>query len=132
MPIAHGRFEVKRMPQGALDLGDGAQALHLRFDKSFDGPLSATSVVHMLAIGTPVEGSAGYVAVERLDARLEGRGGRFAMMHFGVMDRGSPSLRLEVVPDSADGELEGLRGSMRIDITDGAHYYTFDYTLPPG
>ena len=53
------------------------------------------------------------------------------MMHFGVMDRGTPSLKLEVVPDSADGGLTGLRGSMRIDITDGAHFYTFDDELPP-
>jgi len=132
MPTIHGHFDVKRSPQAPLELGDGTQAMHLRIDKRFEGPLSATSVVHMMAVGTAVEGSAGYVAVERLDARLEGRDGRFSMMHFGVMDRGTPSLRLEVVPDSADGALEGLRGSMRIDVTDGVHAYTFDYELPGG
>ena len=130
MPTAQGRFEVRRTPQGPLELGD-TQAMHMRFDKTFEGPLVATSVVHMLAIGTAVEGSAGYVALERLEATLDGRAGRFSMMHFGVMDRGTPSLKLEVVPDSADGGLTGLRGSMRIDITDGAHFYTFDYELPP-
>ncbi len=52
------------------------------------------------------------------------------MMHFGIMDRGQPSLRLEVVPDSAEGALAGLRGSMVIDASDGRHAYTFDYTLP--
>lgn len=130
MPTAQGRFEVRRTPQGPLELGD-TQAMHMRFDKTFEGPLVATSVVHMLAVGTAVEGSAGYVALERLEATLDGRAGRFSMMHFGVMDRGTPSLKLEVVPDSADGGLSGLRGSMRIDITDGAHFYTFDYELPP-
>ena len=130
MPTAQGRFEVRRTPQGPLELGD-TQAMHMRFDKTFEGPLVATSVVHMLAVGTAVEGSAGYVALERLEATLDGRAGRFSMMHFGVMDRGTPSLKLEVVPDSADGGLAGLRGSMRIDITDGAHFYTFDYELPP-
>ncbi len=130
MPTAQGRFEVRRTPQGPLELGD-TQAMHMRFDKTFEGPLVATSVVHMLAVGTAVEGSAGYVALERLEATLDGRAGRFSMMHFGVMDRGTPSLKLEVVPDSADGGLTGLRGSMRIDITDGAHFYTFDYELPP-
>ena len=130
MPTAQGRFEVRRTPQGPLELGD-TQAMHMRFDKTFEGPLAATSVVHMIAVGTAVEGSAGYVAVERLDATLDGRAGRFSMMHFGVMDRGTPSLKLEVVPDSADGELAGLRGSMRIDINDGEHFYTFDYALPP-
>ena len=130
MPTAQGRFEVRRTPQGPLELGD-TQAMHMRFDKTFEGPLVATSVVHMLAVGTAVEGSAGYVALERLEATLDGRAGRFSMMHFGVMDRGTPSLKLEVVPDSADGGLAGLRGSMRIDITDGAHFYRFDYELPP-
>ena len=130
MPTAKGRFEVRRTPQGPLELSD-TQAMHMRFDKTFEGPLVATSVVHMLAVGTAVEGSAGYVALERLEATLDGRAGRFSMMHFGVMDRGTPSLKLEVVPDSADGGLAGLRGSMRIDITDGAHFYRFDYELPP-
>lgn len=130
MPTVHGRFQVKRTPQAPLDLGNGVQAMHLRFDKTFDGPLTATSVVHMIAVGTAVEGSAGYVAAERLDATLEGRKGCFSMMHFGVMDRGSPSLKLEVVPDSGDGELTGLGGSLAIDIREGEHFYTFDYSLP--
>lgn len=73
MPTAHGRFDVRRTPQGALDLGDGAQAMHLRFDKTFHGPLAAASVVHMLAVGTAVDGSAGYVAVERVAGTLDGR-----------------------------------------------------------
>ncbi|HEY4582673.1 MAG TPA: DUF3224 domain-containing protein [Lysobacter sp.] len=70
------------------------------------------------------------IVVERLDARLDGRAGRFPMMHSGVMDQGAPSLKPEVVPDSADGELAGLRGSMRIDIADGEHFHAFDYALP--
>lgn len=130
MPVAHGRFDVKRTPQGALDLGGDAQGMHLRFDKTFEGPLQAASVVHMMAVGTAVEGSAGYVAIERLEGSLDGRSGAFSMMHFGVMDRGQPSLRVEVVPDSGTGELVGLRGAMTIDITNGKHAYTLDYTLP--
>jgi hypothetical protein len=130
MPTATGRFDVKRTPQGPLALGDGPPAMHLRIDKTFEGPLAATGVVHMMAVGTGVDGSAGYVAVERIDGVLDGREGAFAVMHFGVMDRGAPSLRIEVVPDSGEGELAGLTGSMRIDIADGAHSYTLDYMLP--
>jgi hypothetical protein len=129
MPTARGRFEVRRSPQGPLDLGSDAKAMHLRFDKTFEGPLTATSVVHMIAVGACVEGSAGYVAVERIDGRLDGREGAFAAMHFGVMDRGTPSLRIEVVPDSGEGQLEGLTGTLAIDIVDGEHFYTFDYDL---
>jgi hypothetical protein len=35
-----------------------------------------------------------------------------------------------VIPDSADGELGGLRGRMGIRIEDGVHYYDFEYSLP--
>ena len=126
---AKGGFEVKRTPQDALDAGDGAQIGHVRFDKRFHGPLDATSVVHMLAVGTDVPGSAAYVAIERIAGTLDGRSGSFLTQHSGVLDRGQPSLSLTVVPDSGTGELAGLRGRMAIDIVDGAHFYTFDYDL---
>ena len=87
------------------------------------------SVVHMLAVGTEVPGSAAYVAIERVSGSLQGRSGTFFMQHNGIMDRGVPTLSLSVVPDSGTGELTGLSGRMAIDIVDGKHYYTFDYVL---
>jgi hypothetical protein len=127
MAQAKGEFEVRRSMEPACDMGDGVEAGHFRFDKRFSGPLQATSVVHMLAVGTPVEGSAGYVAIERLSGTLDGRSGSCFLQHNGVMDRGTPSLSLTVVPDSGSDGLEGLAGHMNIDIVDGKHYYTFDY-----
>ena len=102
------------------------------FDKVFHGALDATGVVHMLAVATAVDGSAGYVAVERIDGALDGRRGSFLTQHNGILDRGKPSLSVTVVPDSATGELEGLTGRIVIDIVEGKHYYTFDYSLPNG
>jgi hypothetical protein len=129
MPVIKGRFEIRRTPQPPLELGGGAEAMHVRFDKRFEGGLEAASVVHMLAVGTSVDGSAAYVAIERIEGELAGRAGSFVMRHCGTMDRGAKSLDLEVVPDSGDAELEGLRGTMHIDIVDGEHFYTFDYAL---
>lgn len=126
---AKGGFEVRRTPQDALDAGDGAQIGHVRFDKRFHGPLDATSVVHMLAVGTDVPGSAAYVAIERISGTLDGRSGSFLTQHSGTLDRGRATLSVTVVPDSGTGELAGLRGRMAIDIVDGAHFYTFDYEL---
>ncbi len=125
-----GEFEVRRTPEAPCDLGDGVQAGHFRFDKRFHGELDAVSVVHMLGATTETEGSAAYVAIERIAGTLEGRRGAFLTQHNGTMDRGAPSLSVTVVPDSATGELKGLRGSMKIDIMEGRHFYTFDYTLP--
>ena len=57
------------------------------------------------------------------------RAGSFILHHVGVMDRGAPALSVRVVPDSGTGELEGLRGDLRINIVDGKHFYEFDYSF---
>ena len=126
---AKGEFEVKRIPQEELDIGGGASVGHSRFDKRFRGPLDAASVVHMLAVMSPVAGSGAYVAIERIEGTLNGRRGSFFAQHNGVMDRGKPSLDLTVVPDSGTDDLLGLRGRIAIDIVAGKHFYTFDYDL---
>ena len=126
---AKGEFEVTRIPQEELDIGAGASVGHSRFDKKFNGPLQATSVVHMLAVMSDVQGSGAYVAMEHVVGTLDGRSGSFFAQHNGIMDRGKPSLDLTVVPDSGTDGLTGLRGRIGIDIVDGKHYYTFDYTL---
>jgi len=70
---AKGTFEVKRSAEPAVDLGDGVEGGHFRFDKTFEGPLTATSVVHMLAVMTAVPGSGGNVASETAAAILARR-----------------------------------------------------------
>ena len=129
---AKGEFEVKRIPQEELDIGGGASVGHSRFDKRFRGPLDAASVVHMLAVMSPVPGSGAYVAIERIEGTLNGRRGSFFAQHNGVMDRGKPSLDLSVVPDTGTDQLTGLSGKIAIDIIDGKHFYTFDYSLDEG
>ena len=124
---AKGEFEVKRIPQDELEIGEGATVGHARFDKRFHGPLDANSVVHMLALMSPVQGSGAYVAMERIVGTLDGRRGSFYTQHNGIMDRGKPSLDLTVVPDTGTDELVGLHGRITIDIAYGKHYYTFDY-----
>ena len=126
---AKGTFEVKRSAEPALDMGDGFDAGHFRFDKTFEGPLTATSVVHMMAAMTDTPGSGAYVAIERLRGTLDGRSGTCLFAHLGVMEKGTPSLQLAVVPDSGSDGFVGLRGKMAIDIVDGQHFYTFDYAF---
>jgi hypothetical protein len=81
------------------------------------------------AIGTAVEGSAGYVAIERVSGTLHGRSGIFVLQHSGTMTRGSPLRTITVVPDSGTGELVGLAGRMTIIIAGGKHSYDFEYTF---
>jgi hypothetical protein len=101
----------------------------MSIDKQFHGDLEGTSKGQMLTAGTAVEGSAGYVAIERVSGMLHGRRGTFVLQHSGTMTRGAPQLSVTVVPDSATGELVGLAGKMTITISDGKHSYDFEYTL---
>lgn len=126
---ARGTFEVKLTPQPLADSAADPSLGRLAIDKQFHGDLEATSRGEMLSAGTGVEGSAGYVAIERVSGTLHGRSGSFVLQHNGTMNRGAPRLTITVVPDSGAGELAGLAGTMSIAIADGQHSYDFEYTL---
>ena len=124
-----GTFRVELTPQAPVE---GVGDLHLNraaIRKTFHGDIEGISRGEMLAHRSGVDGSAGYVALEWVEATLAGRSGGFALQHFGQMDRGTPSLTVAVVPDSATGELAGLAGTMRIIIEGGEHRYEMTATL---
>jgi hypothetical protein len=128
---ASGTFEVKVNVQKADNKeAESAKLGRMSLDKQFHGELEATSAGEMLSVGTEVKGSAGYVAIERVNGTLHGRAGTFALQHSGTMTRGEPQLSVTVVPDSGTGELVGIAGKMTINIVDRKHFYEFEYTLP--
>ena len=125
-----GTFQITLHPQPDLDdEADGVKLARYRIDKVFAGGLVGESRVHMLAASTPVEGSAGYVALERVQGTLAGRRGGFVLQHSGSMQGGSQALTITVVPGSGTGDLVGLSGTFHITIRDGQHSYRFDYAL---
>jgi hypothetical protein len=109
---------------------DDAAIGRMRVRKTIQGDLSGEGVAEMMSVGTAVEGSAGYVAIDRITGTLGGREGSFVLQHFGLMARGEGTLTVSVVPDSGTGELTGLTGFFDIVNEAGVHSYTFDYELP--
>ena len=126
---ARGDFAVKLNPLATSDTTEGSPLARMSIDKQLHGDLEATSKGEMLAAGTPVKGSAGYVAIERVTGTLHGRNGSFVLQHSATMNRGTPQLSITVVPDSGTGELVGLTGKMNIIIEGGKHSYEFDYAI---
>lgn len=126
-----GKFDVVLKPLETYATGvDGVKLGRMSIDKTFFGGLSAVSKGEMLNALSPVEGSAGYVAIEQVTGELEGKKGSFVLQHYGLMGGvGGRRLTLEVVPNSGTGELKGLTGYMDIRIEGGQHYYDFEYHL---
>ena len=127
---ATGEFEVSLQPLDSFAKGnEGVTLGRLSIEKTFRGDLMAKSQGEMLNAMTPVEGSAGYVAIEQVTGTLHGKSGSFVLQHFGVISSTENRLVLEVVPDSGTGQLANLAGKMTIQIEGGHHMYTFDYSL---
>ena len=123
-----GKFAVDMAPKETYAQGiDGIQLARVSIDKTFTGDLDATSKGEMLSAVTAVKGSAGYVAIEQVSGTLLGKKGSFVLQHFGVMNKGSDRLILEVIPDSGTDQLAELSGKMTINIKDGQHYYEFEF-----
>lgn len=135
---ATGPFSVSMRPQAESGFGAAAAASQppginfgrLLLDKQYQGDLQASAQGQMLSAVTPTAGSAAYVAIEQVSGSLHGREGSFVLQHSGLMDRGTPQLVVTVVPDSGTGGLTGLAGRLQIRISEGQHFYDFDYTLP--
>jgi Protein of unknown function (DUF3224) len=124
---ATGAFTIKMTPQ---TWNESDQTLgRFLLDKQYSGDLEATSDGQMLSAGTAEKGSAGYVAIEKVTGKLQGRSGTFVLQHTGLMNRGNPELTIIVVPDSGTGELTGLGGTMTIGNVDGKKTYDFAYSL---
>ena len=128
---ATGSFDVKVTVQKPdTQVARAANLSRLTIDKRFHGDLEGISKGEMLALQTETKGSAGYVALERVTAKLKGKSGSFVLQHSATMDRGDSHAEIVVVPDSASGELRGLSGKMVITVAaDGSHSYELDFKL---
>jgi hypothetical protein len=128
---ATGSFDVTLKPQGTPDNAEGIALGGMSIAKQFHGDLDGTSTGAMLTAVSDSNGSAAYVAIERVTGTLHGRRGTFVLMHRGTMTRDGQQLTVTVAPGSGTDQLTGLGGSMAIQIVEKRHLYDFEYTLAP-
>jgi hypothetical protein len=130
--LAKGTFEVTLQPL-PFEGADARWKLgRMAIDKQISGDLMATTKGQMISALTDTQGSAGYVAIERVTGTLNGKQGSFVLQHNGLMHRGNPFLSVVVVPDSGTDELVGLEGEFKIIIEGDRHSYEFHYQLSGG
>ena len=124
---AKGSFDVKLAPEE--DKSAESIMGRMTIEKQFYGDMEGNSKGLMLMVSTVVTGSAGYVALEKVNASISGRSGTFYLQHNGIMNRGESLLNVVVVPDSGTKELTGLKGSLKITIEKGKHFYDLEYEI---
>ena len=127
---ASGSFTVEMKPIGDANSAEGVSLGRMSLSKKFEGDLVGTAQGEMLTAITPVEGSAGYVAMERVVGELNGKSGSFVLQHGGTMHEGTQNLSIGIVPGSGTGELTGIQGVFKLVITGGRHLYTLAYSMP--
>jgi hypothetical protein len=131
---ATGSFEVTITPEAQAPAPEGGvptsrMALHKVFSGVFEGEARGT----MIAAGIPAPGqAASYVAIDQVSGTLDGRRGGFVLVHRGTMSKAGADLSVIVAPDSGTGALEGITGTLGIEIKDGKHLYDLAYSLPDG
>lgn len=124
---AQGTFKVNLQP---APNAPAPGLSRLSINKEFEGDIKGTSQGEMISGGDPKQGAAGYVAMEVVTGTLMGKTGSFALQHMATMNQNGPKMSIVVVPGSGTGELKGISGEFQIQIANGQHSYTFDYTLP--
>jgi hypothetical protein len=127
---AMGTFEIESWEEEPYDEREGARLTRTRLNKTFHGEVEGESTAELLMAYAAEEGSAAYVGFERVVGHVHGRSGSFVLHHTASSagPSGERSAAWSVVPDSATGELRGLRGEARIiNEPDGGHSFTLDY-----
>ncbi len=127
---ATATFTLDSWEPEPIDDGPGAALGRVRITKTFSGDLAGTGTVEMLTAMTAVEGSAAYVAFERISGTLAGRSGTFVVHHTATSAAGDQSGSWTVVPDSGTGELRGMEGDGVIAVSSDGHALVLDYALP--
>ncbi|MEM7708136.1 MAG: DUF3224 domain-containing protein [Pseudomonadota bacterium] len=132
MTQATGTFDVSMTPASEAAEEAGVTLGQFSLTKTFTGDMVGNASGQMLTATSAVKGSAGYVAIERFSGTVHGKNGTFVLQHTGTMQGQSQALTITIVPDSGTGELAGISGTFKLQIDEGTHHYTLEYSLPEG
>jgi hypothetical protein len=123
---ATGPFDVTITPQESAP--DAPVARKLLY-KEFHGDLEAVAHGEMLAAFEPLTGAGVYVAIDRVTGTLHGKSGSFLIAHRGIANADGQTLDIVIVPGSGTGQLEGITGTVGIEIKGKEHFYSVQYEL---
>jgi hypothetical protein len=123
---ASGQIEVKTYEPTAYDTA-APKLNELHVTESFTGDITGDGAARMLQ-AQRADGSASFVAIERVTGTIGGKRGTFLLQDAGTLTGNKVAGTWFVVPRSGTEELANLRGEGTFDATLGQHAsYTLDY-----
>ncbi len=110
MPTANATYALTQWTETPFSEVEGSGKLtRASVRKQYTGELEGEGLVEYV-MGYRNDGTAQYTGFERVTGKLAGKTGSFVLKHEGVFEAATAKTRMEVVPDSATGELKGLKG----------------------
>jgi len=127
---ANARFAIKSWDEKAYSEGQDLPRLtRARVTKTFTGDIEGEGQVEYLMMYRS-DGSATFVGLERFVGTISGRTGTFVLQRGGVFENGEAKESYSVIPGSATGQLQGLRGDGRSAVGHGTeHPFSLNYDL---
>jgi Protein of unknown function (DUF3224) len=111
------------------DEREGATLGRIHIERRFQGDLEGEATAELLT-ATAEDGTAVYLALDRISGRLDGKEGSFVLQHRGVLSADGAEIDGAIVPGSGTGELKGITGHGAITVDDeGTHRLTLEYEL---
>jgi hypothetical protein len=127
---ANARFAIQSWEEQPYSEGpDQPRLTRASVAKTYTGELEGDGQVEYLMLYRS-DGSATFVGLERVVGRLGGKRGSFVLQRTGSFEGGQATEADAVIPGSATGDLQGLRGDGRSTVGHGMeHPFTLSYEL---
>ncbi|HET7789336.1 MAG TPA: DUF3224 domain-containing protein [Gemmatimonadales bacterium] len=128
---ANARFAIKSWDEKPYSEGQGQPKLtRASVAKSYTGDIEGDAQVEYLMMYRG-DGSAAFVGLERVVGKIGAKRGAFVLQRTGVFEDGQAKESYSVIPGSATGDLQGLRGEGHSAVGHGMeHPFTLSYELP--
>ena len=128
---ARGRFAIKSWEEKPYSEGpDLPKLTRASVVKTLTGDIEGEGRVEYLMMYRP-DGTATFVGLERVTAKIDGRSGSFVLERAGGFEGGLANETYTVIAGSATGDLRGLRGNGKTSVGHGMEHpfeltYEFD------
>ena len=127
---ANARFAIKGWDEKPYSEGpDLPKLTRASVNRTFTGDIEGEGQVEYLMLYRS-DGTAAFVGLERITARIGGKSGSFVLQRTGVFQDGQAKESYTVIPGSASGELRGLVGDGTSSVGHGMeHPFVLHYEL---